>query len=99
MLPRASQDAAMRKADELRAENRHGHHVRRQPWPAVSASFGVAQTASAGYDLQRLVASADVALYHAKRSGRNRVASFPGPTCRWVQSPSGTRDRGSSMPT
>jgi len=42
----------------------------------ASASFGIAATASSGYDLRRLLADADSALYSAKRAGRNRVAVF-----------------------
>jgi diguanylate cyclase (GGDEF)-like protein len=43
---------------------------------AVSASFGIASTASSGYDLRQLLAHADSALYAAKRAGRNRVAVY-----------------------
>jgi hypothetical protein len=42
----------------------------------VSASFGIASTASSGYDLRQLLAHADSALYTAKRAGRNRVAVY-----------------------
>jgi diguanylate cyclase (GGDEF)-like protein len=42
----------------------------------VSASFGIASTASSGYDLRQLLAHADSALYMAKRAGRNRVAVY-----------------------
>jgi len=42
----------------------------------VSASFGIASTASSGYDLRQLLAHADSALYAAKRAGRNRVAVY-----------------------
>jgi diguanylate cyclase (GGDEF)-like protein len=42
----------------------------------VSASFGIASTATSGYDLRQLLAHADSALYAAKRSGRNCVAVY-----------------------
>jgi diguanylate cyclase (GGDEF)-like protein len=46
------------------------------PAGSVSASFGIASTASSGYDLRQLLAHADWALYAAKRAGRNRVAVY-----------------------
>ncbi|MGE4073085.1 MAG: diguanylate cyclase [Lysobacterales bacterium] len=39
----------------------------------VSASFGVSSSADSGYDLDRLLAHADHALYASKHAGRNRV--------------------------
>lgn len=39
----------------------------------VSASFGVTETKSSGYDLKDLLAHADDAMYQAKKSGRNQV--------------------------
>jgi len=42
----------------------------------ISASFGVAEY-GAGLTLDELVAAADVALYEAKRSGKNRVQQAP----------------------
>jgi diguanylate cyclase (GGDEF)-like protein len=39
----------------------------------VSASFGVASTASCSYELRQLLADADAALYRAKHAGRNCV--------------------------
>jgi diguanylate cyclase (GGDEF)-like protein len=44
----------------------------------VSASFGVASTASSGYELRQLLVHADDALYQAKREGRNRVSVSDG---------------------
>ncbi len=38
----------------------------------ITASFGVATYPDDGIDLNKLIASADAALYHAKASGRNR---------------------------
>lgn len=40
---------------------------------AVSASVGLASTATSGYGVQRLCREADAALYRAKRAGRNCV--------------------------
>jgi len=42
----------------------------------VYASFGVSAAHWSGYDLPRLLAHADTALYKAKREGRNRVAVY-----------------------
>jgi len=39
----------------------------------ISASFGIASTEQHGYELRKLLAAADDALYRAKRDGRNRV--------------------------
>ncbi|WP_295996283.1 diguanylate cyclase [Rugamonas sp.] len=46
-----------------------GHQIR------YTASFGVVCAADAGYDLTRLIALGDAAMYEAKRGGRNRVVS------------------------
>lgn len=42
---------------------------------SLSASIGLACTATSGYGLQRLCRDADAALYRAKRGGRNRVVA------------------------
>lgn len=43
---------------------------------AVSASFGIAASATSGYELRQLLAHADAALYLAKDAGRNRVMLY-----------------------
>jgi len=40
--------------------------------PSVTISLGISD-GSVGYDLETMIASADVAMYHAKKNGRNRV--------------------------
>jgi diguanylate cyclase (GGDEF)-like protein len=40
---------------------------------SVTASFGVAGVPESALDREQLIAAADAALYHAKRSGKNRV--------------------------
>jgi diguanylate cyclase (GGDEF)-like protein len=67
-------ELAQRRSEQMRLSiarisNSYGDYT-------VSASFGVAATANSGYELRELLADADAALYQAKRSGRNRVASF-----------------------
>ena len=42
----------------------------------ASASFGIASTSTSGYDLARLLANADSALYRAKRAGRDCVLAY-----------------------
>jgi diguanylate cyclase (GGDEF)-like protein len=43
----------------------------------VTASFGVTQMANAAESLDTLLGRADLALYQAKNSGRNRVERVP----------------------
>lgn len=43
---------------------------------AVSASFGITDTVSSGYSLERLLADADEAMYQSKRNGRDQVTIF-----------------------
>jgi len=42
----------------------------------ISASFGIADTRSAGYELHKLLTQADEAMYRAKNDGRDRVMTF-----------------------
>jgi len=45
----------------------------------VSASFGLACTASSSYTLRQLLIAADTALYRAKEGGRNQIVVHTGP--------------------
>jgi diguanylate cyclase (GGDEF)-like protein len=42
----------------------------------ICASFGIADTHTAGYDLHQLMSQADQAMYRAKDAGRNRLKTF-----------------------
>ncbi|WP_018748954.1 GGDEF domain-containing protein [Chitiniphilus shinanonensis] len=76
VLPGADQAAAVAQADQLRA--RIADHDWEQLSPAlmVTLSIGVAQ-AQPGDNAEILLSRADLALYLAKRSGRDRVAVEP----------------------
>jgi diguanylate cyclase (GGDEF)-like protein len=76
LLPACRLGEAANQAEHLRqtikgiqAEHR-GHPV------MASASFGVASSAVSGYELARLLAHADAALYRAKGAGRDCVIAY-----------------------
>ncbi|MEU7826653.1 diguanylate cyclase [Catellatospora sp. NPDC049133] len=77
LLPDTGRDAALRTAERVRAALSHtpiefqGHTVR------VTASLGVVTYPEDGLTGEELVRRADVALYAAKRAGRDRVHSPP----------------------
>jgi diguanylate cyclase (GGDEF)-like protein len=48
-----------------------------QPALRVTASVGAASMPVSAADARDLIAAADAALYEAKRSGKNRVATAP----------------------
>lgn len=69
-------DAALAVAERLRvAIEAEPHTLADGHILRVTASFGVAVANGAGNDLNKLFHAADVALYHAKSRGRNRVES------------------------
>jgi diguanylate cyclase (GGDEF)-like protein len=74
LVPDCPADVARRRAEAMResivAARREGDAAADVP---VTASFGVASTRDCGYNLPTLLASADDAMYTAKRAGRNRV--------------------------
>ncbi|WZO98741.1 diguanylate cyclase [Isosphaeraceae bacterium EP7] len=69
LLPSAPAAAAVRIADRMRLA------IAGHPWPLrpVTASFGVATTDEDDCRADDLIATADRALYHSKRNGRNCV--------------------------
>jgi diguanylate cyclase (GGDEF)-like protein len=70
LLPRTSEQDAVAVAEGMRMAIGNGEG----PVP-VTASFGVS-TGFALQDVDELVARSDQCLYHAKRTGRNRVVPF-----------------------
>jgi len=78
LLHECSRDQGLDIAERIRTAigatpiGQDGHHI------AISASVGLASTDTCGYGLQQLCKEADVALYRAKRAGRNRVIAGAG---------------------
>jgi two-component system, cell cycle response regulator len=79
ILPEQSQESATATADRLRqaVEDMRIPHEANDPPGIVTISAGVATlSAGANKSADVLLGDADAALYHAKQSGRNRVASY-----------------------
>lgn len=76
ILPGANHKSALGVAQRLcnRLAKTKVFIDRQKPLPHITGSFGVA-TLSTGQDSNELISCADVALYRAKDSGRNQVAS------------------------
>jgi diguanylate cyclase (GGDEF)-like protein len=70
LLPATDAAAAAKVAERIRSAVEHQEF----PHSAITVSIGVSDLALAGEDADALIASADAALYRAKREGRNRVA-------------------------
>ena len=73
MLPRTTTDQAHRVAERIR----HRFEMTTVDVAGASVkatvSLGIASTETFGYDLDTLIRRADMAVYAAKRAGRNRV--------------------------
>ncbi|MCL5969843.1 MAG: GGDEF domain-containing protein [Betaproteobacteria bacterium] len=87
LLPRTSPDVARHAAERIRS------HFEANPvrWEdrslRVTASFGVAAFDTRDLSLSNMVARADVALYRAKRNGRNRVEVAEGGSAAGFEQP------------
>jgi diguanylate cyclase (GGDEF)-like protein len=73
LLPGCGLEEARAQAEQLRRviDGIEGEH--RGVRVTASASFGIASSAVSGYELERLLAHADTALYRAKSAGRDCV--------------------------
>ena len=75
ILPETTRDEAKQKAERLRlaVETFPFPGRESQPGGAVTVSVGIAEFPRDATDAKSLVSAADIALYSAKRSGRNKV--------------------------
>lgn len=74
ILPGADARAAQKVAERLHATLSNAG-IRRPDRRRLTASIGVAHQHASVLDTERLVASADAALYRAKQEGRDRIAT------------------------
>jgi len=74
LLPETSVDNAKIIAERLRARvsKADAGTINDKDLPRVTVSLGIAGR-QPGYSLDMMIAAADVAMYHAKRNGKNRV--------------------------
>lgn len=78
VLPGASVDAAQRRAEELRAQVSRLAVPHHDEVLGVTMSFGVAAFPFHGGECDEVIAKADLALYDAKRMGRDQVRIWSG---------------------
>lgn len=76
LLPGCRLEEAREQSEQLRRTINGIHTEYRGTKVAVSASFGIASSAVSGYELTRLLAHADAAMYRAKLAGRNCVMAY-----------------------
>ena len=77
MMPNVSSDDALEYAEYLRltVANHPFPHRETQPFGFLSISGGIACFPNHGRSIQEVVRLADIALYKAKESGRNRIVA------------------------
>jgi diguanylate cyclase (GGDEF)-like protein len=75
LMPETSEDEAMRWANVLRIDFRSLTMTHGSASLQVTVSGGISSSLKAGADPARVQASADEALYRAKRLGRDRIAT------------------------
>ncbi len=93
LLPETSVEEAVAVAERIRMEVAQEGFGDDKQKVSVTVSIGVAGYPMHGAASEAVVSSADVALYRAKRSGRNTVvAAGPGPTRRWSGRKSSSQD-------
>ena len=78
LLPHASTEQAYRVAERIRYQFEQTMMEVSGTLTRATVSLGIASTDSFGYDLETLMRRADMAVYAAKRSGRNRVVVASG---------------------
>ncbi|KRE58216.1 histidine kinase N-terminal 7TM domain-containing diguanylate cyclase [Paenibacillus sp. Soil750] len=78
-LPACSLDEAALLAEKIRARLAAEPMSGSYGSIAVTASFGLTQASHRGESLEMLLKHADMALYQAKRAGRNQVQVYEGP--------------------
>lgn len=74
-LPNVTVDQALSVAERIRkqVENEAGRSIRDQEGLQITSSFGLASIRQGAINVSALIDLADEALYHSKKSGRNRV--------------------------
>jgi len=76
VTPSATTEGVVKLANKLLAALKNIHYtINDQPYP-ISFSIGIAIYPQHGKDQQALLANADLAMYHAKKSGRSRHHIF-----------------------
>jgi len=78
LLPHANTEQAYRVAERIRYQFEQTMMEVSGTLTRATVSLGIASTDSFGYDIETLMRRADMAVYAAKRSGRNRVVVASG---------------------